>query len=385
MRRAFVHVRTAVNAAAIRREERAGRKVIIVPSATMPDDIVMNGILYPGDETRRACNGLERKPAPVGHPQDAEGNYISASDPEAHVRYGIGAWNENVRHEGGRVLVDKVIDEEHAGLTEKGRRVLAALDAGGPIHTSTGLLCDLGPPRGDDHEHVAANIDFDHDAILIDEEGAATPEQGVGMLVNGEKIMVLNATIKPDTLEAREPQLARILNAVRRAWPGAQTAKANQDKETDPMDEEEKKALEEKVANLEKELEAAKAAKNAEGEDEDEEPKGNTEGEEDKEKMNAEPGTIEATLAAIMARLDALEADKAAAVNNERDGLIQRVVRAGVLREAEAKGMQINALRSLAARLGGGVAAPAVGRFVPNAAEEDEFAGYDLNAIEEKE
>ena len=42
---------------------------------------------------------------------------------------------------------------------------------------------------------------FDHDAILIGEDGAATPEQGVGMLVNkavdshGDEIEVINSAL----------------------------------------------------------------------------------------------------------------------------------------------------------------------------------------------
>jgi hypothetical protein len=36
---------------------------------------------------------------------------------------------------------------------------------------------------------------FDHDAILLDEQGAATPEQGVGMLVNGVKTVVINSDL----------------------------------------------------------------------------------------------------------------------------------------------------------------------------------------------
>jgi hypothetical protein len=57
-----VHVRCAVNQAGIREDVRHGRKVKIVPSATMPDDIVMNGIKYPADEIARSYNSLERAP-----------------------------------------------------------------------------------------------------------------------------------------------------------------------------------------------------------------------------------------------------------------------------------------------------------------------------------
>jgi len=201
-KRVRVNVRTAVNTSAVRREKRNGRDVIIVPSATLPDDVVMNDIMYPADEIAKSYMTLNRKPAPAGHPS-INGAFVSASDPEGINLGWIGAWNENVRQEKmgdgrNRVLIDKVIDVERANETAKGRETLAAIENGDPTHTSTGLLCNLDAANSDvEYSHVARNMEFDHDAILLDEQGAATPEQGVGMLVNSageeEKIEVINS------------------------------------------------------------------------------------------------------------------------------------------------------------------------------------------------
>lgn len=190
-----VNVRSIANAAAVKEVVRNGRTLKIVPSATMPDDIVMNGIFYPADEIEKSFAGLERTPAPLGHPT-VDGRFVSAMDPEGiNIGY-FGAWNERVRREGGRVLLDKVIDVEVASRTEGGRAVLAAIDAGGPIHTSTGLLANLEAAKGDGYDRIARNIVFDHDAVLLDEDGAATPDQGVGMLVNGHQIEVINSAVE---------------------------------------------------------------------------------------------------------------------------------------------------------------------------------------------
>src|SRR5690606_13959760 len=72
-----------------------------------------------------------------------------------------------------------------------------AINAGQPIHTSTGLLCQREPaPKGaEGYQWIARNMQFDHDAILLDEPGAATPEQGVGMMVNGVAIEVITANV----------------------------------------------------------------------------------------------------------------------------------------------------------------------------------------------
>lgn len=197
-----VNVRSVANVAAIRTEKRNGREVIIVPSATMPDDVVMNGVLYPAEETEKTYKQLERKPAPLGHPM-VNGQFISASDPEGINLGWVGAWNENVRRENGRVFLDKVIDIARANQCEGGKAVLASIEAGNPVHTSNALYCTLeDAEEGAEYNYIARNFNFDHDAILIGEEGAATPEQGVGMLVNAqgqaEKITVINSSLMDD-------------------------------------------------------------------------------------------------------------------------------------------------------------------------------------------
>jgi hypothetical protein len=193
-----VNVRTLANVKGVRKEKRNGRDLVIVPSATLPDNIIMTGIKYPAEEIAKSYQTLNRSPAPLGHPL-VNGKFVSARDPEGlNIGY-IGAWNENVRQEGGRVLLDKVIDVEVANRSEGGKAVLAAIEAGGPIHTSTGLLAIMEAVNADDHKRVARAMVFDHDAILLNEDGAATPDQGVGMLVNAkgefEEIEVINSAM----------------------------------------------------------------------------------------------------------------------------------------------------------------------------------------------
>jgi hypothetical protein len=197
-----VNIRSVANASAVRKVKRNGRDLVIVPSATLPDDVIMNGVKYPATEIEASFKTLERSPAPLGHPI-INGKFVPARDPEAVASHFIGAWNENVRREGGRVLLDKVIDVEVANRSDGGKAVLAAIEAGGPIHTSTGLIAKLEPvDNAADHKHVARNMQFDHDAILLNEEGAATPDQGVGMLVNAagelEEVEVINSSITED-------------------------------------------------------------------------------------------------------------------------------------------------------------------------------------------
>ncbi len=184
LKKVRVNVRSPVAVNAIRREQRNDREVIVVPSATMPDDIVMNGIRYPAEAIANSYQTLERSLAPLHHPVDEAGNFLSAVDPDALAGFYFGCYNSGVKREQGRVLLDKVIDVKRAGESELGQRVLNAIDQGDPIHTSTGLIAELEKADKDDEaDYIARNIIFDHDAILLDEPGAATPEQGVGMML----------------------------------------------------------------------------------------------------------------------------------------------------------------------------------------------------------
>lgn len=202
-KRVRVNIRSVANVAAARRETRNGRELDIVPSATLPDNIIMNEVLYPADEIARGFASLERTPAPLGHPV-INGTFVSARDPEGiNISY-IGAWNENVRQENGRVLLDKVIDVDVANRSAGGRAVLAAIKGVDPIHTSTGLFADFEESDQDGIKFIARNMVFDHDAILLGQEGAATPAQGVGIFVNAkgesEKIEVVNSAVTDDAM-----------------------------------------------------------------------------------------------------------------------------------------------------------------------------------------
>lgn len=222
MKQVRVNVKTAINASGIRRERRDGRDYIVVPSATMPDGIVMNRIRYPAAEIAKAYASLENTPAPLGHPM-IEGAFVSAKEPEGLARGWIGAWNKNVRRENGKVYVDKVIDVATASQLEGGKSVLNAIDKGEPVHTSTGLVAMLTAVTNEDGvDWEASDIIFDHDAILIGEDGAATPNQGVGMMVNaakgddGSSIDVVNSVLGDDIERDQMWALESLLRAEER-------------------------------------------------------------------------------------------------------------------------------------------------------------------------
>jgi hypothetical protein len=185
-----VNVKTKVRNADIRHVVHNGRDHIVVPSYTLPDDVVMNGGLYPAEEIAKGYKTLEGTLAPVGHPT-LNGKPVLANTPEALNAHYVGAWNKNVAREGGRVYVEKWIDVEVASRSEVGKQLLEAIDQNMPIHTSTGLITkrEIAINQAG-YQWIAREMRFDHDAILFDEPGAATPDDGVGMMVNSAELVV---------------------------------------------------------------------------------------------------------------------------------------------------------------------------------------------------
>lgn len=363
-----VNIRTVANAAGIRRERRNGRDKIIVPSATLPDGVIMNGIKYPADEIEKGFATLENTPAPLGHPT-INGKFISASDPEGINIGWIGAHNENARRENGRVFIDKVIDVARANESEGGKAVLEAINKGEPIHTSTGLLCNLADPDGDDHEHIARNMFFDHDAILLGEEGAATPDQGVGMLVNSKgeetEIEVINSALEDAereldwavdhlarALERRErvPMLERMKAALIEAFTPAREPTETPGKDT-LMDKEQFEALSAKVNALTENAVTKEDLTNA---------------------------LTEAMKPLVDAQAE-MKANQEAKDKAELEGHVAAIVKANILDEESAKELTLNAARKLAEKAKPGKAAALNGAF-GGEGEKDEFADMDLNA-----
>ena len=369
-----VNIRSIANSKTARKEKRNGRDVWIVPSATLPDNVIMNGVRYPADEIEKSYKTLNRTPAPLGHPT-INGKFVSASDPEGINLGYIGAWNENVRREGGRVLLDKIIDIEVANRSEGGKAVLSAINAGSPVHTSTGLLCRLEVSNDEAAKHNAKDILFDHDAILLNEEGAATPEQGVGMLVNAsgeaQEIEVINSSLLDEAdrevdwagmrlIEAMERRdratlWDRMKSAFQGAMPTERETQANRKEIDMPIEKEQFDELSAKVNSLSETV----------------------------EKMaTGLPEAISNAVKPLTDNLAEMQANAKAKEDAEKADLVAQVVKANVLDEDAAKELTVNALRKLAEKAKPGKAAALnAGGF--GGGQADDFAGYDINKMME--
>lgn len=221
-----IHVKSlAINSSNISTETIDGDEHIVIRGVVpVVDDVVMNGGLYPASEINKSFQSMEGRQCPYGHPKIGM-DYVSADTPRAVNQFHIGAWAENVRKDGEKVIMDVKVNRRFADATEKGKEFLARVDdiiagnSADPIHVSTGLLLqreqNKGKSKGKPYTWVARNMHFDHIAILpASEPGAATPKDGVGMFVNskGEKLNVEEVNLLET--DATTPSEESIVNKV---------------------------------------------------------------------------------------------------------------------------------------------------------------------------
>lgn len=183
------------------------RDMLVVEGfAHMIRDSVMNRVYYPAETFDVLAKELSASQvevhAPAGHPEDKDGNFVSAKEPRS-LAYNIGAYHFNWRVEGDRLISDLAIDPERAQNSNDGKEILHKINHQDYVDGSTAFYVDLKPkkgvgPDGEEYDTVASNLFLDHSAILIGEPGAKTNAEGVGIFANREgrqKIDVINIEI----------------------------------------------------------------------------------------------------------------------------------------------------------------------------------------------
>jgi hypothetical protein len=202
----LMHIDVQVNSADIRYETVDGIEFLVLPSYTLPDDVVMNGGLYRKEQNEKHYLKLNGTLAPIGHPK-VDGKYVSAKHHMALLKNHIGAFNENAERRGNRIYVEKWVPVDHAKKFPEGLALFDAVEKGEPIHTSIAVYANRKlTPNAAGYDWEAEIFDIDHDAILLKEKGAATPDDGVGIRVNvadAKPLAVNSSALSSDSYGAR--------------------------------------------------------------------------------------------------------------------------------------------------------------------------------------
>lgn len=174
------------------RTETVGNRTFHVVGGTILKSQVLNGsegpLFYPQEEIEANYADWNGMPVVINHPFDPEGKPISARCPEVLLASQVGNVYRSAIHEEGPLNVEAWVDDALADRVEP--RLLSWLKAGKPIGVSTGLFSTREKaPEGSVHNGVAydevtRNYKPDHLAILLDEVGACSIDDGCGLQVN---------------------------------------------------------------------------------------------------------------------------------------------------------------------------------------------------------
>lgn len=165
-----------------------GRKHLVVPM-TMIVPGVLNGskgaLYYPPDEVGKDPTPWNGMPITVYHPV-RNGKNVSARDPEVLDSQGIGVVLK--ARTDGKLKAEAWIDEEKANKVDP--RVIFNIRKGHATEISTGLFTTNLPAPKDAHyngkayQWIARDYRPDHLAILPDQKGACSLNDGCGLGVN---------------------------------------------------------------------------------------------------------------------------------------------------------------------------------------------------------
>ena len=180
MPRSLLHHNASVFDAATR-QDIDGEEHLVLPVIALKEG-VLNDVFYSRNEIETFAMAWNGVPVPVSHPK-AHGHNISANSPEQEAKTNIGKFY-NVKYEDGKLKGEiwiNIAKAERLGHKE----IVNKLESGQMMEVSTGLFSEIEQKSGSyeskPYNLVATNIRPDHLALLPNEEGACSVEDGCGV------------------------------------------------------------------------------------------------------------------------------------------------------------------------------------------------------------
>jgi hypothetical protein len=169
----------------VRKSVLNGREYLVAPMTLIVPGVLSGSqgpILYPAEELSKDPSVWNGMPIVVYHPV-VNGQPVSARDPYILDKQGIGVilrtkFNEKLTCEGWF---------DYKSVAQVDNRVLEALESGTPMELSTGLALDGQPApdgavfNGKPYTYIGKNYRPDHVAILPDQIGACSLNDGCGI------------------------------------------------------------------------------------------------------------------------------------------------------------------------------------------------------------
>lgn len=172
-----------------RRGELMGLSGWRIPAVAVQEQVLRNNVgrmLVRQQEIAESAERWLDMPVTVEHPT-VRGQPVSGRTPEALNEHGVGRL-VNAREEEGQLKVDVFLFDHRLEQLGVENEIVERVDSGEPIEVSTGFggrfRRDQGEFQNEEYDVVAEWIDPDHFAILLDEQGACSVEDGCGLGIN---------------------------------------------------------------------------------------------------------------------------------------------------------------------------------------------------------
>jgi hypothetical protein len=201
----FERVKTNIRPV-VRNDSMEGRDFRVVPTVMMVEG-VHNGsvgpVYYSPEELGKLTAGMNHRPVVVYHPSINNGCGGSACTPTELTTRKVGV-TMNVAFEDGKLKSEAWLEQDRMDAVDG--RIGEAVENGEMMELSTGFFMNLvkeeGEWNGEKYGAVAQNLQLDHLALLPDEIGACSIEDGAGFIranatgvqVEGVAMLVSNGT-----------------------------------------------------------------------------------------------------------------------------------------------------------------------------------------------
>ncbi len=169
----------------VRNDKMGGRDYLVAPMIMVVEGVLnanCGPLYYSAAEIRKSVASWNSKPVVLNHPDD-NGMLTTACTPQFITEQGLGVIM-NTKWQGGKLKAEAWLEVDQVNRVDN--RVLAAVRDNKMMEVSTGLTCDVeevdGEFDGVPYSGIVSNFRPDHLAILPDDVGACSINDGAGFL-----------------------------------------------------------------------------------------------------------------------------------------------------------------------------------------------------------
>lgn len=176
----------------IRSENLMGRAFKVFPAVLVREQVLNNNLgatFLPAEEIEASVDAWNSIPVTLRHPTQ-RGQPISARQPGVLNASGIG-FLFNARYQDGALKADVYLDPARLSAIEDAGKAINRVEQGEVVEVSTGFTTrvepETGAHNGERYEAVLRGIRPDHFAVLDNEKGACSVDDGCGLGANAHQ------------------------------------------------------------------------------------------------------------------------------------------------------------------------------------------------------